>query len=203
MTTALNWVDYTILAIFLISMLLGLARGFVKEIISLIAIIAGFFLATTFAHPLANALSHLTNSTTTAQSSSVASYVAIAVAYTLIFLGTILVGGIINIIFNAAIKGGSLSFGNRLLGAGFGLLRGFIFSIVIIFLVQLTSSGTEGAWHESRVVATLQPAVNWLSSIVSPTLDNLKENYGGAFDDMNNKIKNVKVPTMPSKESTE
>lgn len=201
MLSSFNWVDYTILGIFLVSMLLGLARGFVKEIISLIALIAAFTLATMFASPLANMLSHsATNATDSASTVGAAGYVAIAVAYTLIFLGTLLIGAIINFIFNVAIKRGALSFGNRLMGAVFGLARGFIFNIVLIFLVQFTAMGNEGAWHDSQLVNKLQPAVNWMSSIVSPALANLKEKYGSTIDNVNTKIKNV---TMPSGESSE
>lgn len=200
MLSSFNWVDYIILGIFLASTLLGLTRGFVKEIISLIALIAAFVLAMMFANPLAAMLSHSAANATGANAEPTVSYIALAVAYLIIFVGTILVGGIVNLIFNIAIKSGGLGFGNRLLGAAFGFARGFIFNLVLIFLVQLTSSGTEGAWHDSQLVNKLQPAVNWMSSKVSPTLANLKEKYSGTIENVNTKIKNV---TMPGGESSE
>src|ERR1041385_2992010 len=49
----LNWVDIVILVIFFASVLAGLIRGFVKEIISLVTWIAAFFIATMFASKLA------------------------------------------------------------------------------------------------------------------------------------------------------
>ena len=209
MLASFNWVDYTILGIFGISTLLGLSRGFVKETISLIALIAAFIVATMFAQPIASIFTH-TSSVQTAvghtseamktDTTATVGYVAIACAYAILFVGTILIGAIIGFIFNIAIQATTLSFGNRLLGACFGLARGFIFNVVLIFLVQLTAFGAEGAWKNSRLVPYFQPTVNWLSSVVSPTLANLKERFGSTLQNANSAMQRISTPTVPGGE---
>jgi hypothetical protein len=50
--------------------------------------------------------------------------------------------------------------------------------MVIVFLVQLTSYAQQDWWKKSRYVPLFQPAVVWLGSFVSPTLENLKSTFG-------------------------
>lgn len=197
MMTNLNWVDYLLLAIFLFSTLAGFARGFVKEIVSLITLVAAFIIATMFAHPLAAAFTsassvqEVVNSASNAMGVSTAqpvSYVAIAISFALLFAATILIGAIVGYLLNIAFQTGILGLGNRLLGALFGFCRGFIINLVIIFLVQLTSFSQATAWQESQVVIAFQPAVVWLGNIVSPSLANLKEKFGQTLQNMNSSV---------------
>ncbi len=196
----LNWVDYIILAIFLFSMLAGFGRGFVREVISLLTIIAAFIVASMFANTLAVMFtSSASVQTVVAQASAStgtnaaqsASYVALGLSYTLLFVGTLIIGSIIGFFVNMAFQAGILGIGNRLLGAVFGLARGFIINLVIIFVVQLTPFASQPAWGQSQMVVAFQPAVQWLGNLVSPTLANLKEKLGNTLQDMNSSIQNV------------
>src|SRR3990167_9968971 len=132
---SMNWVDYTILAIFLFSTLAGIGRGFVREIISLVTWIAAFVIAILFS----NALATIFTSTSTVQTAvgqastaigvdaaQPASYLALGISFFILFIGTIIVGSIISYILNIAFQAGVLGLGNRLLGGAFGLCRGFI-----------------------------------------------------------------------------
>ncbi|HEV7777785.1 MAG TPA: CvpA family protein, partial [Luteibacter sp.] len=44
----MNWVDYTILAVLGISVLIGLFRGLISEVLSLLIWVAAFWIARTF-----------------------------------------------------------------------------------------------------------------------------------------------------------
>lgn len=182
----LNWVDYVILAIFFFSTLTGLMRGLVKEIISLITLIAAFTIATLFSNALAayftgmpgiqDAVSKASNAIGPNAEQSI-SYLALGGSFALLFVATMLLGTIIGFILNAAFRSGVLGIGNRILGGVFGLVRGYIINLVLIFLVQLTPFSNEGSWHQSQLVVFYQPAVIWLGNIVSPSLANLKAKF--------------------------
>lgn len=181
MMSNLNWVDYIFLAIFLFSTLAGLTRGFVREIVSLITLIAAFVIAILFAHPLAAMFSHssaVQGAVEQAANVQSASYLSVSIAFALLFMGTIIVGAIISSILNMAFKVGILGFGNRLLGGVFGLIRAFIVNLVIIFIVQLSPIAEEGWWKASQVVTQYQPAVQWLGNMVAPGIEMLKEQVG-------------------------
>ena len=195
-----NWVDYTILAIYLISILAGLGRGFIKEVVSLITWIAAFIIATMFSNALAtwftstesvqNAVTQASNSMGVNAAQPV-SYAAIGVSFALLFLGTLIIGAIIGFFLNLAVQVGVLGLGNRLLGGVFGLLRGFIITLVLIFLVQLTPATSQSWWQQSQLVAVYQPAVVWLGNFVSPSLANLKAKFGETIQNVGTQIQGI------------
>lgn len=183
----LNWVDYVVLAIFFFSILAGLARGFVKEVISLITLVAAFVVAVMFTSQLAAAFTNsqtvqdVVSQTTAAVGASTAqpvSYAALGLSFGFLFAATVIVGSIIGSIINLAFQAGVLGIGNRLMGAVFGLCRGFIINLVLIFLVQLTSFSTDSFWTDSKMVTAFQPSVLMVAKVVSPSLENLKDKVG-------------------------
>ena len=182
----MNWVDYIILGVFLFSILAGFGRGFVKEIVSLITLVLAFIIAIKFSQQLANYLTstqaaqQVISQTTTAigvSATQPASYLAVGISFTLLFVATVMVGSIVGYFLNMAFQFGILGFGNRLFGAAFGLLRGFLFILVIIFVIQLTPISQEPWWDASRLVNAYQPAVQWLARVVSPGLEKLRAKY--------------------------
>ena len=54
----MNWIDYTILGVILLSTIISLIRGFVKEAISLAIWFSAFFIASQFYADLATYLSN-------------------------------------------------------------------------------------------------------------------------------------------------
>jgi membrane protein required for colicin V production len=184
---SLNWVDYVLIAIFVLSVFAGLSRGLFKEIISLCTLVAAFAVATLFANQLAVAFASSSTvqsavSSATAGSgvdaSQPVSYIALGLSFGVLFVATVLVGAIIGAILNMIFQSTILGMGNRLLGGIFGFARGALICLVLIFLVQLTSFGSGNAWVQSQVVTAFQPAVQWVGSHVSPELDKLKEKFG-------------------------
>ncbi len=198
-----NWVDYVLLIIFLLSIISGLMRGLVKEVMSLVTLVAAFVIAIMFANPLAikftssetvqNAVSHASGA------SQSVSYIAIAVSFALLFVAVIILGAILSFFLNLALQTGVLGFGNRLFGGVFGVVRGFIVNLVIIFIVQLTPLNAEAWWQDSEIVAAYQPAVTWLGNIVSPSLADLKERFGKTIENVNEKIQHVTGASSKSK----
>lgn len=200
MAAHFNWVDYTIIAIFIISILSGLLRGGVKEIISLLTWIAAFFVGTLFSGPLAAYFSnsHTAQSALTSASSgsgmdvasSQASLFAVGASFCILFFGTILIGAVIGYIMNAAVESTGVSIVNRLAGGIFGLGRGYLINLVIIFLVQLTPMSEQSFWTESVLVRSYQPAVTWLGDRVQPGLESIKSRVGQSLENFGTGVQN-------------
>lgn len=204
-----NWFDYIVLVIFFLSIMMGFTRGFVKEMVSLLTLIAAFVVASMFSNQLAasftsspgvqSAVSQA-SSTIGVNTAQPISYVAIGICFALLFAATIIVGSIINLFLSFAFQTGILGLGNRILGGVFGLVRGFLLNLVIIFVLQLTPIGAQAWWHQSQFVIFYQPSVQWLGSIVSPSLANLKEKFneklGQTLQNVNSQFKNI-TNTIP------
>jgi membrane protein required for colicin V production len=196
----LNIIDFILLAIFAFSILAGFGRGFVREVVSLLSVIAGLVVAIMFANPMASAF---TNSAGVQQAVSQAStalnvntaqpvsYLAIGICFAILFVGTMILGALFGFFLNIAFERGMLGVGNRILGAVFGFGRGFVFNMVIIFVVQLTPMVSSPWWQHSQLVVAFQPAVAWLGRIVSPNLANIKSRLEQSVGDVNSTLQNI------------
>lgn len=200
-----NWLDYVFLAIFFFSMLAGFGRGFVREVMSLVTLVAAFVIAAMFANPLAVAFTSSpsvqsvvsqANSAIGVNTSQPVSYLALGLSFGLLFAGTVIAGAIITFFLNFAFQAGLLGMGNRILGAGFGLARGFIINLVIIFILQLTPISGEGWWAQSSIVQSYQPAVVWLGGVVSPSLADLKSKMSQTLQNVNSSLQNLSAPSL-------
>lgn len=197
---SLNIIDLIILLIFFFCILIGFIRGLVTEIVSLIALIAAFFCAAMFANPIAQAFLNsesghdVINQTTNAlgvTTSTPISYAAIGISFGIIFTLVLIIGAILKIILNLPFQAGILGLGNRIFGAGFGFLKGFLYNLVFIFVVQLSPLAAKPTWQESKLVKDFQPTVIWLGNIVSPALTDLKNHFGGTIQDINSTMKTM------------
>lgn len=193
----LNWVDYILIAIFLFSTLAGFGRGLVRELISLATLVAAFVIAILFSHSLAAMITSSgsvqsvvgqASNTMGMDASQPVSYIALGLSFAVLFAATLIAGAIIGFFINMAFQVGILGIGNRLLGAVFGFCRGFLINLVIIFVLQLTPFSNQAWWQNSQLVNAFQPAVQWLGTIVSPTLSGLKEKLGETMDNVKSSI---------------
>lgn len=201
MLAGLNWVDYIIIALFFFSVLSGLSRGFIKEILAIVVLAAAFVLATMFATTLAQSftgtntaqevVSQATSTVGAGTAAASVSYAAIGLSFGLIFLATIIIGSIIGFFINLALSIGGLGFGNRVLGGIFGFGRGLVLALVLIFVLQLTVVSNQPWWQESLLVQKYQPAVAWLGNLVSPNLANLKEKFDEALQKLQTEKQNA------------
>src|SRR5690625_2088116 len=123
--TSMNWVDYTILAIIAISVLISLVRGFVREVLSIVVWIGAFWLAIRFAMPL---------------SAYLEAYIAtpvlrIGVAFVVVFVGTLLVGAVLNHLAGQLVGRTGFSGTDRALGGVFRGARRVLFVAAVGLLL--------------------------------------------------------------------
>ena len=144
----MNWADITIICIIALSAIVSLFRGFVREVLSLLAWVVAFWTAMAFWGKFATFLEP---------------YIAIPFArMVLAFLGVLvavlLVFGIINYIVGRLLDKTGLSGPDRLLGALFGMLRGAAIVTVLVVLAGLTPLPANPFWRQSTLLVTFQSA---------------------------------------------
>jgi membrane protein required for colicin V production len=195
----MNIVDIIVIVIFASSIVIGFGRGFVKEVISFLSLIAAVVIATLFSNQVATSMTnsptvrHLIGRSSDAMGVSTAepaSYIAVGLSFFLILIGVLIIGAIIGAILNSIFQFGVLGAGNRIFGAVFGLVRGFIIAIILVFVLQLTPLSEETWWKDSRFVVASKPAVEWLSSSTSPALTGLKDKVSKKFKNGNDENEN-------------
>lgn len=171
-----NWVDYVIITILLFSVLAGFARGIVKELLSILTWVIAFISSSLFAGKLASAF------TGASAADEPVTMLALGLSFVSIFLVILVVGSLITHVVSGAVDNVGLGVINRLFGGTFGFARGLLINLVFIFIVQLTSYDQESWWKESKLVPVYQPAVIWISNLVSPNFEELKNKMNSTLE---------------------
>ncbi len=138
--TVLDWV---IIAIVIVSTLISIKRGFFKEAFSLVTWLAAFAIGFLFADTLATYLVSLS------ESPSVRKMIAMAI----LFVMTLIAGGLIRLLVEQLISFTGLSGTDRLLGMVFGALRGLLVVIVVFMLAKKILPIEQESWWQASQLA--------------------------------------------------
>lgn len=151
-----NWVDLSILAVVLVSVLISLVRGFVKEALSLVTWFAALWIASTFYTDLAVYFTAIDDTVLKN---------ACAIAALLVL--TLIVGGLVNSAISQLVHATGLSGTDRLLGAIFGALRGvLVVSALLFFLDAFTAAASSSGWQGSRLIPEFSVIIEWFFSFM-------------------------------------
>lgn len=152
MSMAIHWADVVILAIIGISALVSVFRGFLREVLSLMAWALAFWAAITFAPRVAPWL---------------ASYVEVPsirfiLAFAVLFVLTLLVVSLIGYFIVKLIGRTGLTGTDRMLGLLFGIARGGVIVLLLVLLAGLTRVPQDPWWQEARLLAHFQDGALWV-----------------------------------------
>lgn len=156
----LVWVDIAIPVIIAVSALLSLIRGFVREALSLAGWLAAFWIALNFAKNLADLF--LSGISTPS--------LRIVVAFTLLFVVTLMLATLINHLARQLVKRTGLTSADRLIGVFFGVARGAVVISVLVLLAGLTTMPQDPWWKQSIMVGHFQDLAVWLQTSVAPEI---------------------------------
>jgi membrane protein required for colicin V production len=162
----MNGADLLVLGVLVISTLLGLVRGFVREAIALLAWLGGLWLAWRYAPLLEPALGGAVGeppiSTWTARA--------------LIVLMVLILGWFVAALLSHILRHSGISIlVDRLLGAIFGALRGAVVVAAFVLLGQFVELTQVEWWRESRTLPYMSEFASWIQTFAETGMKMLEE----------------------------
>lgn len=140
------WVDIAIIALLALQVIAGLFRGFSRQAFTLIAWVAGIFVAWFFSQDFAIFLLKVFSSPSA----------RLAVAFVSLILITVAIAAIIKVLLPEAEKKTGLNFLDRLGGLLLGLIHGLIVVFVLVVVAGLTALPKDRWWQESKYIPPFQ-----------------------------------------------
>ncbi|MFK5913140.1 MAG: CvpA family protein [Woeseiaceae bacterium] len=148
--------DYIILAIIVISVVMSLMRGFVKEALSLTGWLLSLWVAMTFSSGMAELFGSSIKDPT----------LRLLAAFVSLFILSLVVGAIINFFAGQLVQRAGLSGVDRTIGGVFGVLRGILLVTIIVMLLGLTTLPKEKWWDESFFMFRFEVIATWLKDLL-------------------------------------
>ena len=161
---SMTWLDYTILGIILLSTLTGILRGFVKELIALCIWALAIWLGYHYADRLDVFFQGWVED----------ARLRFGIGFIIIMVATLVIGGICNAFLGVILKKSGLSSTDRLLGMGFGLIRGIFVVSLVLVVMQMTSLVKQDGMKRSQLAAQFDPVVVTLKSYIPSLIQQLK-----------------------------
>ena len=157
----LGWVDLTLIGALVLSTLIGLWRGFVFEIVSLLGWLVAYVIANLFGPLLAQALPF----------GDPASPLRVWIAYGVVFLFVLIACTLLARMLRALISATPLSVIDRLLGGVFGVARGVLISVIVATLIMLSPFAHAPWWKNSHGALWLGLVLEGLKPVLPQSLN--------------------------------
>jgi membrane protein required for colicin V production len=148
--------DWVVLAVLLASVLLGLWRGLVYEVLSVLSWLAAFVLAQWLAPDVAGML----------PLGGAGETVRYAAAFLVVFIAAVFAGALLAWLSKKLIESVGLRPADRALGGLFGLVRGVLLVMVMAVVVHITSLDESAWWRESMTAGVATAALRGLQPVL-------------------------------------
>ena len=152
----LSAVDWILLAVLGLSFLLGLWRGIVQEVLSLVGWVAAFYVSQMYA-PMAAAWLPMEGS------SQMLRYAA---GFVVVFVAVLVATALVSWVVKKLISAVGLGPLDRLLGSLFGLMRGVVILLAVTVLVGMTPMRDTEAWKQAQGTQWLQQFLHVLKPVL-------------------------------------
>ncbi|MES2353714.1 MAG: CvpA family protein [Pseudomonadota bacterium] len=140
--------DYAILIVIGLSVVIGLLRGAINEVLSLVGWVAAFWLANKFAEGLGQHMGRIITNP----------ILRTSIAYGVLFLATLIIVWLLRMALSELISAIGLGGFNSILGMGIGFVRGMLIVLIAILVAGATSLPQEPFWREAV-------SVKWFETI--------------------------------------
>lgn len=178
--------DIAFIAILIISVLVGLIRGAVREVLSLVGLAVAVYLAFSFSEMVSK--EYLSKFFESPKVSYIVSFILIIVA-------SIFTIALVNLFFSQLLRASGLSFINRFFGMVFGLLRGVLICSIITLILNFVPGLTQSSWYKASSTASVfrsiaNQALAYLPKEINDYLDSTKKTVGSVAEGvMENAVK--------------
>ena len=138
--------DHAVLTLIGFSVLLGVIRGFAREVIALASWAVAIVVASVYSGEAAPLL---------ARQIPDESWRVLA-AFVAVFFVVLIVMSVIGLLTSRLIKSAGLGVEDRVLGSLFGLARGLLVVVVLVLLAGLTALPRQTVWKDAMLAAPLE-----------------------------------------------
>ena len=138
--------DYAVIGIVSLSFLLGLWRGFVHEVLSLLGWPLAFLMSWQLAGKAGEMLPVGEENA------------RIALAYVLVFVATLILWAVLVWMFVQLVKAAGLGALDSFLGGLFGVLRGALIVLILVLLAGMTEMSKQAFWRNAKFSRTAEEA---------------------------------------------
>ncbi len=157
-------VDYALIVLVSISVLIGFVRGFVREAVSLAALILAVWVALRYAWVLDPWLGALDDSPT----------IQLWVARGVMFFAVLIGGMLVNLVLGLLVRGTGLTGTDRMLGMLFGFGRGVVLVGVLVIGGQFAGMTADPWWQQSRLMPYGEQLADGIRALAEEAGDRLK-----------------------------
>lgn len=156
----MNWVDWLLLSVLLLSALLGLWRGLVYEVISVAGWVVAFVLAQAYAAEMAAWL----------PIGGWSPPLQLALGFAVVFMGAAFAGGLVAWVVKKLVDSVGLRPVDRVLGGGFGLARGAVMLLGLAVVVSMTPLHQQADWQASQGAGVLSGTLQEVKPLLPASL---------------------------------
>lgn len=145
-------IDIIVIAIVGISVVLGVFRGLVREVLALVAWVAAFLVANLLAPDAAKLLPQ----------AMAGEEIRLLVSFVVVFI-VVLVGlSVLAILASKLVKVVGLGPADRVVGGCFGLARGLLVVMILVLLAGLTSLPRQPVWRDGVLSGPLEASAEYI-----------------------------------------
>jgi len=120
------WLDIFFIIIILVTVIMGLIKGFMRQIIGILAVVAGLYLAVEYYHYVADVVFDIIPHRIASN----------FLGFLFVFVVVLVLGWLIGLSVSKVIKG-PIKFFDRVLGGGIGLLKGILICVVVVLALLI------------------------------------------------------------------
>lgn len=146
------WIDIVILALIVLSAVLSLFRGFVKEALALASWLVALWVAMAFYEDLALVLAEWINLPSAQK----------VTAFVLLFICVLLLGALVNYLAGKLVARTGLTGTDRMLGVVFGAARGAVIVALLVLFAGLTPMPQDAWWQDSQLIGYFEEFAMWM-----------------------------------------
>ena len=149
-------VDIVILAVMAISLVFGLFRGLLRELLSLVSWVLAFWIAYRYSANVAEIIDRALQNPTLSQ----------AVSAVLVFVIVLVALMVLTSLIAKVFKATGLAGIDRILGGLFGLGRGVVILLAVLILASHTGAVEQDWYNASTMIPMFDRALEWMAAYV-------------------------------------
>lgn len=159
--------DIGIVVLILLSTIVGLVMGFIKEFLTLAALLVAFALAAVYAEALTPEIPFARDS----------ELMRWGIAFAVIFIGSLIIGLIVSGLLSSAVSRLGMGGFDHILGTLFGFVLGIMVITSIVLVVMPSSLSKQAAWQDSRLMPYFEESAAWVKGAIPENWNTYVDEY--------------------------